>query len=86
MDWIKKNYLALVCERTIPTEQRRLLAKLVPAFADRRYCVVSATDPSGRILSFLDRPLLVLPSSSSIVLTRLSGPRSRPTASQEIWK
>jgi hypothetical protein len=30
-------------------------------------------------------PLLLLPSSSSIVLTRLSGPRSRPTTSQKIW-
>jgi hypothetical protein len=27
----------------------------------------------------------LLPSSSSSVLTRLSGPRSRPTTSQEIW-
>jgi hypothetical protein len=30
-------------------------------------------------------PLLYLPSSSSIVLTRLSGPRSRPTTSQKDW-
>jgi hypothetical protein len=30
-------------------------------------------------------PLLFLPSSSSVVLTRLSGPRSRPTTSQKIW-
>jgi hypothetical protein len=30
-------------------------------------------------------PLLFLPSSSSIVHTRLSGPRSRPIASQKIW-
>jgi hypothetical protein len=30
-------------------------------------------------------PLLFLPSSSSIVLKRLSGPRSRPTTSQKIW-
>jgi hypothetical protein len=29
--------------------------------------------------------LLVLSSSSSIVLTRLTGPRSRPTTSQKIW-
>jgi hypothetical protein len=35
--------------------------------------VVSATDPHGRILGFLDpEPLLFLPSSSSVVLTRLS--------------
>jgi hypothetical protein len=34
--------------------------------------VVSVNDPYGRILLFLS-------SSSSVVLTRLSGPRSRPT-------
>jgi hypothetical protein len=31
-------------------------------------------------------PLHFLPSSSSIVLARLSGPRSRPATSQKIWK
>jgi hypothetical protein len=43
--------------------------------------VVSVTDPYGRILGFLDRSLyfFFLSSSSSVVLTRLSGPRSRPT-------
>jgi hypothetical protein len=34
---------------------RRLSAKLVPTFSDRGYCVVSTTDPYGRILGFLDR-------------------------------
>jgi hypothetical protein len=34
---------------------RRLLAKLVQIFADRGCHVVSATDPYGRILEFLDR-------------------------------
>jgi hypothetical protein len=34
---------------------RRLLAKLVPTFADRGCYVVSVTDPYGRILDFLDR-------------------------------
>jgi hypothetical protein len=33
----------------------RLLAKLVPAFADKGCHVVSMTDPHGRILDFLDR-------------------------------
>jgi hypothetical protein len=37
--------------------------------------VVSVTDPYGRILGFLDRSSI----SFSVVLTRLSGPRSRPT-------
>jgi hypothetical protein len=34
---------------------RRLLAKLVPTFADRGCHVVSVTDPYGHILGFLDR-------------------------------
>jgi hypothetical protein len=33
----------------------RLSAKLVPTFADRWCHVVSATDPYGRILRFIDR-------------------------------
>jgi hypothetical protein len=64
---------------------RRLSAKLVPTFVDRRCHVVSVTDSYGRILDFLDlEPLLFLPSSFLVVLTRLSGPRSRPTTSQKI--
>jgi hypothetical protein len=30
-------------------------------------------------------PLIFLPSSSSVVLTRLNGPRSRPTICQKMW-
>jgi hypothetical protein len=50
---------------------RSLSAKCLHLFTDR-YHVVSVTDPYGRILRFLDR-------GSSVVLTRMSGPRSRPT-------
>jgi hypothetical protein len=52
---------------------RRLSAKWLPTFVDKGCHVVSVTDPYGRILGFLDR------SCSSLVLTRLSGPRSRST-------
>jgi hypothetical protein len=34
---------------------RRLSAKLVPTFENRRCHVVRVTDPYGRILGFLDR-------------------------------
>jgi hypothetical protein len=34
---------------------RRLSAKLVSTFVDRRCCVISTTYPYGRILGFLDR-------------------------------
>jgi hypothetical protein len=41
--------------------------------------VVSATDPHGSNVGFLDpEPLLFHSSISSVILTRLSGPRSRP--------
>jgi hypothetical protein len=64
-----------------------LSAKLMPTFEDRRYRVVSVTDPLRPYYRF-SRPeqLLFISSSSSIVLTRLSGPRSRPTNSHEIWE
>jgi hypothetical protein len=55
-------------------------AKLVRTFADRACCVVRATDPTAVNLDFLDsKPLVFISSSSSIILKRLSGPRSRPT-------
>jgi hypothetical protein len=68
------------------SSDRRLSGKLVPNFADRGCHVVNVTDPYCRILGFLDRSrYFFLSSSSSLVLTRLSGPRSRPTTSQKIW-
>jgi hypothetical protein len=47
------NSMALVRERTIQTG--RLSAKLVPTFEYLGCCVVSVTDPYGRILGLLDR-------------------------------
>jgi hypothetical protein len=62
--------------------ERPLLTKLVSTFADRG---VSRGQRGGslRLYSLISRPepLLFLPSSSSVVLTRLSGPRSRPSTS-----
>jgi hypothetical protein len=57
---------------------RRLSAKLVPTFADRGCHVVSVTDHYGRILDFLTGAATFLSSSSSVVLTRLSGPVPDP--------
>jgi hypothetical protein len=48
------NSVALVRERTIPSD-RRLSAKLVLTFADRGCRVVSVTEPYGSIFGFLDR-------------------------------
>jgi hypothetical protein len=65
---------------------RRLSAKLVPTFPDR-VVLHSQRDESLRLYYRLSRPepLLFHPISSSIVLTILSGPRSRTTTSQKIW-
>jgi hypothetical protein len=38
---------------------RHLLTKLVPTFVDSVCHVVSVTDPYGRILDFLDRPVII---------------------------
>jgi hypothetical protein len=78
--------MALVCKRTILTKQPPLVAKLVPTSADRGCCMVNTMDPHSHIFEISrPEPLLFLPSSYSIVLTRLSGPRSRPTT-QKIWQ
>jgi hypothetical protein len=77
----KLNFVLCVHERTIPTERPPLVDEVSAIFEDSLCHVVSVTNPNGRILGFLDEPLLFLPSSSSVVLTRLSGPRSRPTSS-----
>jgi hypothetical protein len=78
-------WLESVGEPYRPSDHR-LSAKLVPTFADRECHVVSITDPYGHIPGFSrPEPLLFLPSSSPIALTRLSVACSRPTTSQKIW-
>jgi hypothetical protein len=53
-DHTPPNSMALVNEWTIPSN-RHLLVKLVPTFADEGCRVVSATDPHGCVLGFIDR-------------------------------
>jgi hypothetical protein len=81
---LKVNSVALIRERTIPTERLPLVDEVNAEFADRGCRVISTTDPYDRILVFSrPKPLLLLRSSSSTVLTRLSGPHSRPTTSKK---
>jgi hypothetical protein len=47
--------VALVRSELYRPSDRRLSANLVATFADKGCRVVSATDPHGRILGFLDR-------------------------------
>jgi hypothetical protein len=64
----------------------RLSAMLEPTFADRGVPRGQRDGPLRPYSRFSrPEPLLFLPSSSSAVLTRLGGPRSRPTTSQKIW-
>jgi hypothetical protein len=51
----KLNSVAWVRERNIPTEPPPLFGEVSATFADRGCCVVSTTDPHGRILEFLDQ-------------------------------
>jgi hypothetical protein len=68
------------------TNDNRLSAKLVRTFADRGCHVVSVTDPLLPYSRFSKpEPLVFLSSSSSVFITRLSGPRSRPTTSQKMY-
>jgi hypothetical protein len=79
------NSVALVRERIIPTDRPPIVSEVSAKFTDR---VVSRSQRGGSttaIISFSrPEPLLFLTSSSSIVLTRLSGTRSRPTIFQKI--
>jgi hypothetical protein len=73
----------LARERTIPTERRPLVGA--------NFCGLGVSrsqdggSPTAVILVSRPEPPLFLPNTSSIVLTRLSGPRCRPTTSQKIW-
>jgi hypothetical protein len=50
---------ALVRERNIPTERPPLVGEVSANFCGwMGYCMVSITDPYGRILGFLDRDLM----------------------------
>jgi hypothetical protein len=51
----KLNSVSLIRERTMPTERPPLVSEVNANFGDSGCRVVSATDPHGRILGFLDR-------------------------------
>jgi hypothetical protein len=80
------NSVALVRERTIPTERTLLVGKVSAIFWGHR-TLRGQLDGSLRPCSRFSRPepLRFLPSSFSVLLTRLSGPCSRPITSQKIW-
>jgi hypothetical protein len=81
-----ENSVVWVRERTIQTERPPLVGEVIANFCGWRMSCCQC-DGFLRPYSRFPRPepLLYLSSSSSIVLTRLSGLRSRPTTSQKIW-
>jgi hypothetical protein len=82
----QKNSVPWVREQTILTERPKLVGELSANFCGWRESR-GQSDESPWPYSRLSRPvpILCLPSSSSIILTRMSVPRSRPTTSQKIW-
>jgi hypothetical protein len=81
---LKLNSVAWVRETTISTERQPFVDEVSTNFCRLR---ISRDQRGGYLLPYSrfsrPEPLSFLPSSSSIVLTRLSGPRSRHTTSQK---
>jgi hypothetical protein len=72
--------------KTHTKQSKNITENKQTARPDRACRVVSVTYPYGRNLGFLYRSrYFFLSNSSSVILTRLSGPRSRPTTSLKIW-
>jgi hypothetical protein len=81
---VTNNSVALVRQRTIPTERPPLVVDVSANFL-RIEGVAWSLRPRPYSQFSRQEPLFFLSSRSSIVLTRLSEPRSRPTTSLKIW-
>jgi hypothetical protein len=77
----------LVRERTIPTDDRHLLTKFSANFCGQRGVMWSARRiPYGHLSQFSrPEPLLFFQVAPHLLSQGLSGPPSRPTATQKIW-
>jgi hypothetical protein len=83
----QKNSVALVRKRTILTERPPLVGEVSVNFSGQRVSRGQRNkSPRPLISGFLTGAATFLSSSSSIILTRLSRLRSRPTTSQKIWQ
>ena len=84
----KLNSVALVREQTIPTERPPPVGEVSANFCGQRGVTWSAQRiPTAVLISVLQTGAATFySSSSSIDLTRLSGPRYRPTTTQKIWQ
>jgi hypothetical protein len=78
--------MARVRQTTIPTEWPQIVGEVSAKFCRLRVPHDQHDKSPWPLFRFSrPEPLLFFPSNSSVVLTRLSGPRSRPTTSQKIW-
>jgi hypothetical protein len=84
--FLRTNYMVLVRKRTTLTERPLLVSEIYCQVLWIEGCrMVSAADPPQLLkLSFLGWSRYFLSSSSSFIFMRLSGPHSRPTATQKI--
>jgi hypothetical protein len=82
----KTNSVALVRKRTIPTERPPLVGEVSANFSGYRVSRGQRNESPRPLISiFYTGTATFLTNSSSIIFTRLSGPRFRPTTSQKMW-
>jgi hypothetical protein len=78
--------MALVHKETIPNKRHPLVGEVSANLQTEGVAWSAQRIPMVINLSFLDlEPLLFDSSSSSVILTSLSRPHSRPITSQKIW-
>jgi hypothetical protein len=83
---LKLNSVALVREETIPTERPPIVGEVSANFLRIEGVAWSARRiPTAVFSDFYTGAATISSKYSSVVLTRLSGLRSKPTASQRIW-
>jgi hypothetical protein len=81
------NSGALVRQRTVPTERPPLVGEVSGNFSWERVSRGQRNESPRPLISvFQTGAATFLSSNSSLILTSLSEPRSRPTSSQKIWK
>jgi hypothetical protein len=77
------NSMAWVRERAKPTQPQPHVSEVSAKFSGERGVTLSRLQiPYGRNLRFLDRSHY---SFFQVILTRLTGPRTRPITSRKIW-
>jgi hypothetical protein len=83
---LKRNSVSLVRKRNIPTERAASRRSKCQLLRIKGVAWSAQQIPTAVKLDVLDpEPLHFHSNITSVILTRLCGPRSRPTTSQKIW-